>query len=49
MMVVYFLIKFLGGDKPLRRLNGWVDGYEAWLEERYESALYLMQRSMRSI
>ncbi|KZV67248.1 hypothetical protein PENSPDRAFT_755101 [Peniophora sp. CONT] len=33
---VYFLVKFLGGDKPLSKINAVVDGYEEWREGRLE-------------
>ncbi|VDB94444.1 unnamed protein product [Peniophora sp. CBMAI 1063] len=37
--VVYFLVDFLKGDRPLRRLNAWMDRYEVWLEERRSRGL----------
>ena len=31
---IYFMIKSMGGDKPLWKVNRWMDRFEDWREER---------------
>ena len=34
LLVVYMFIEFMGGDKPLAKINKVVDAYEKWREGR---------------
>ena len=35
---IYFMIKSMGGDKPLWKVNRWMDRFEDWREERLKGA-----------